>query len=481
MVNPSIGPLAPLSPQPGLPITRAMMRPVRHRLHAHESGFALIETLVGAVLLVVIALATLSGVDRAQKTSQIGKARSVAATLAEQDQERLRSMPATALSNYHPPARQVPVGGVAYDVVSRADWVRDSSGGTQSCTSDSTQSDYLKITSTVTSKVVGSDIRPVALSSLVAPPVGAFGANQGTLAVKVTGGADQPITGLLVSITGATSLSDVTNESGCAIFGYIPAGPYHVLLNQSGWVTPSGVTPVDVTQTVTAGSVTVQSLQYDRAGKVSVSFDTLVGGSPSRSRGWSATGSNTGVPGNGMRTSTGTAPPQPLVDVVNLFPFTTGYGMYSAGCAGANPVTAIPNASWFSGPGAGAFVVVPAGGNPAVTVRQPPLTMLVKNLLLPVGNANIVLTPQDTLCSIKPILTTDSAGRATKPSFDFGAPTGVVAYDPGVPFGRYDYCVDAVILGVRRRATGTVNVNAAAGVNAGTVNLALALPGPVCS
>jgi Tfp pilus assembly protein PilV len=460
-----------------------MMRPDRHRLPAHESGFALIETLVGAVLLVVIALATLSGVDRAQKTSQIGKARSVAATLAEQDQERLRSMPATALSNYHPPARQATVGSVTYDVASRADWVRDSSGGTQSCTSDSTQSDYLKITSTVTSKVVGSDIRPVALSSLVAPPVGAFGANQGTLAVKVTGGQDQPIVGLLVSITGATSLSDVTNESGCAIFGYIPAGPYHVLLNQSGWVDPSGVTPVDVTQTVSAGSVTVQSLRYDRGGKVSVSFDTLVGGTPSPSRGWSATGSNSGVPGNGMRTTPGTALPQPSrgVDVANLFPFTTGYGMYSGGCAGANPVTAIPNASWFSGAGAGSFVVVPAGGNPAVVVRQPPLTLLVKNLLLPVPNANIVLTPQDPLCSVKPALTTDAAGRATKPSFDFGAPAGVVAYDPGVPFGKYNYCVDAVIAGIRRRATGTVDVNSATGVNAGTVDLALALPGAVCS
>jgi hypothetical protein len=116
-----------------------------------------------------------------------------------------------------------------------------------------------------------------------------------------------------------------------------------------------------------------------------------------------------------------------------------------------------------------------------VTVRQPPLTLLVKNLLLPVSNANIVLTPQDALCSVKPVLTTDANGRATKPSFNFGAPAGVVAYDPGVPFGRYDFCVDAVIAGVRRRATGTVNVNSATGVDAGTVDLALALPGAVCS
>jgi Tfp pilus assembly protein PilV len=457
-----------------------MMRPDRHDVYARESGFALVESLVGAVVLMVIALATLAGVDRAQKTSQIGKGRSVAAALAEQDQERLRSMPATALSNYHPPARPVTAGAVTYDVASRADWVRDASGGTQSCTSDSTQSDYLKITSTVTSKVVGgNDIRPVAISSLVAPPVGAFGANQGTLAVKVTDSRDQPVVGQLVNITGGAGLSDVTNQAGCAVFGYIPVGAYHVLLNRPGWVDPSGVTAVDATATVSSGSVTLQSLQYDRAGQVTVSFDTLVGGASSPSRGWSATASNSSVPGNGMRSYNANTPPQPAVDVPNLFPFTTGYGMYSGGCGGANPVTAIPDPSWFSGPGASTFAVVAPGGGSAVTVRQPPLTLVVENSGTPFAGANVVLTPQDTLCSVKPVLTTNASGRATKSSFDFGGSAGVVDYDPGVPFGKYDVCVEARILGIWRKATRSpVDVNAPTGVDAGTVDInLLTLPG----
>ena len=68
-------------------LTRAM-RPARAN---SEAGFALIEVLVSAALLVVIALALLAAADRAASTSLAGKGRSVAATLAEQDQERLRA------------------------------------------------------------------------------------------------------------------------------------------------------------------------------------------------------------------------------------------------------------------------------------------------------------------------------------------------------------------------------------------------------
>src|SRR3954465_6875336 len=94
---------------------------------ADERGWALVETLVSAVLLIVIALAITSSLDTASRASAENKQRSVAAALAEQDQERMRGMDASALSNYHPAARNVttPDGGV-YAVTSRSDWIRDS-------------------------------------------------------------------------------------------------------------------------------------------------------------------------------------------------------------------------------------------------------------------------------------------------------------------------------------------------------------------
>ena len=61
-----------------------------------EAGFALIEVIVSAAVLAIVALAVLSGIDAASSSSGREKARAVAASLAEQDQERLRAMPVDA-------------------------------------------------------------------------------------------------------------------------------------------------------------------------------------------------------------------------------------------------------------------------------------------------------------------------------------------------------------------------------------------------
>jgi Tfp pilus assembly protein PilV len=442
------------------------MRPDRPN---REAGFALIETLVSAVLLVVIALALLAGADRASTTSLAGKARSSAASLAEQDQERMRSMPVTALSNYHPVARIVPVGTVNYNVTSRADWVRDTTGSTQSCTNDSTQADYLKISSTITSNVVGSLIKPVTLSSIVAPPVGAFAANQGTLAVKLTDSRNNPVVGMNVSITGPKGLSDATNAAGCAIFAYIPTGSYQVLLNAAGWVNPSNVTAVSSTQTVSAGVVNVANLQYDRAAKVGVSFETWVGGAATPSTGWGITASRVD---NGTGTyyfeGAGATATPPLagtsVDATSLWPALSGYEFYAGDCAGANPETAIPSASWYSiAPGSGDVLApLPGSVNGVVTVRQPPLTLTVKNGASQLTSpATIVLTPADAAC-VKPTLTTDATGRANRTT---GTP-----YDPGVPFGRYNVCVVGQLATTSwKKWTSATQLNVAAANGANTV------------
>ena len=57
----------------------------------HQDGFALIEVIVSAAILAVVALAVLSGLDGASASSARERARAVSASLAEQDQERLRS------------------------------------------------------------------------------------------------------------------------------------------------------------------------------------------------------------------------------------------------------------------------------------------------------------------------------------------------------------------------------------------------------
>jgi Tfp pilus assembly protein PilV len=460
-----------------------------HSRAVGDSGFALIETLVSAVVLIVIALATLAAVDRAQSTSAVGKGRSVAAALAEQDQERIRALPTASLSTYRlnrPPTRQVTVGALNYDVASTVDWVRDSTGGTQSCTSDTTQADYLKITSTVT----GRAVRPVTISSLVAAPL-AYSATRGTLAVKVVDGADAPVVGLTVSLSGPTSASDTTNAVGCAVFQYIPTGTYTARYSQTGWVDPSGDNTIDATKIVNAGATSLLELKYDRASALTVQFETNLGTAAapvlSRSRGWSATGANDAVPGSKMRSADAVSYPQPAASIAlnDLFPFRDGYQTYSGECAGANPVSAIPLATWFSsGVGADDFVILAPGDTTrTVIVRQPALKVRVRTgTSTYLQGAHVVITPRDATCAPRATFTTTTNpvstgnGWVSKPSYDFGSPTGVVAYDPGVPFGAYDICADAITgtgTGLLRRKASllNVNVNNAAGVTAGPITI----------
>lgn len=84
----------------------------------------MIEVIVGALLLGITTLAILDGLDGAQRQGRANKERSVSATLAQQDIERLRAFPIPSLSNYRE-TRAVNVQGVPYTVSSRADWVRD--------------------------------------------------------------------------------------------------------------------------------------------------------------------------------------------------------------------------------------------------------------------------------------------------------------------------------------------------------------------
>ena len=65
------------------------------------------------------------------------------------------------------------------------------------------------------------------MTSLVAPRVGSFGANQGTLAVQLKNELDAPVANMPVNITGPVNQVDATNALGCAVFGHIAAGDYN--------------------------------------------------------------------------------------------------------------------------------------------------------------------------------------------------------------------------------------------------------------
>jgi hypothetical protein len=283
------------------------------------------EIVVSAALLALIILGVFAGIDGAQVISGQTRSKSVAAALAQQDQERMHAMRTADLSNYQS-TRMITVSGIAYTVSSRADWVTDSSGSV-SCTNNSTTADYLKISSSVKWPSLGAR-NPVKLESMVAAAPSALSPTDGNLSIQLQDQAGGPVLDVPVTITGPTTQTLPTNQAGCAYFGHLPAGNYQASYAATGFVDPSGANSISVPVSVTAATTNVVTQSYAQGGNIAVSFLTQVGQGPAQPAQAAAVSvAHPNLPGLGIRTFTA-ASPQSSLTTTSLFPFTSGYGVY---------------------------------------------------------------------------------------------------------------------------------------------------------
>lgn len=412
---------------------------VRSRLR-EESGMTLVEVLTSALLLVVVSLGVTKGIDAASNTSGNAKLRTVAAMLAQEDQERMRSFASPNLERYQD-SRVENVRGVPFTVVSRSTWIADSSG-TESCGQeggDDSEASYMRITSTVTwENMAGA--KPVVHTSLVAPPNGSFG-EQGALLVEIAdrngdGLADVPVDADPLSGTGSRQ-SQVTGASGCAFFGYLPAVNYRISFGLGGHVDPQGNASVVKDVGVTPGATNRASFLYDRAGALAV---TVLTRRPGSGADIAAQASQISVGHSGLATpgtrifTTGANPSTPTL--AGLFPFPSAYSVYSGNCAGADPQ---------SHGAPGQFATVQPGATVPVAVRE--VSVLFE------GGSNTL-----TAARLTP---TGASACATEYSGSLSG--GYLAPDGAVPFGRYQACVRRSNGGSQRYATSTVDATAVAG------------------
>jgi Tfp pilus assembly protein PilV len=400
-----------------------------------ETGVTLVETLISAVILVIVVGAVLTTIDASGRTTTVNKNRSVAATLAEQDQERLRAMSPTQLSTYAEAPKPTVVGGVTYTVESKSEWVYDAGGAPQSCENSTGQADYLRISSTVTSSVVGTRVKPVTMRSLVSPRVESFPENSGTLTVKVTDELGQPVVGMPVTIAPAAMVPQSTNAFGCAVFSHIPIGDYTATLNQPGWVNEQRQVRYDVDTDVVLNQTTNVGMTYAKAVSVTANFKTGTAPGTSNSSAHAVTVSNAKSGDIVLNAPTGTAAPTLVVG--SLFPYPDGYTANAGRCDLNDPAHTSyqpANAAYVATkPG---FTSVTPGLNSDVDVFQPRVNLkVIDSANAALADANVVFASTASGCgstsgSAKFVRTTDSTGFVP---------------DRGLPFGKYTVCVDKKI------------------------------------
>jgi type II secretory pathway pseudopilin PulG len=427
-----------------------------------DSGFALIEAVVSAAVLAIIALAVLSGIDAASSSSAREKARAVAATLAEQDQETLRSMDVDKLATVSQTPRVVPVDGADYKVTSKAEWITDDAGGTPGCGNSSKNNEYLHITTTVTSAIVGTRIKPVVIDSLVAPST-QYSSTHGILGIKIgdRNGAAVPGASInAMSTSPSVSRSGTTDANGCVIFKQLPVATYTVTVSKGGYVGTDLASTVTVSQKATPGTVTFNTIEYDLETTARVTVKTTPPGSATAQQATKAPKiSLTNAKVTGLLKTYPNAAPASAVDIGPLYPFKdTAYGFFTGSCGFQSPdFWTTTNPDYF-GSNPGSLLMAPTIAQPqAVTVMQPPLNLRITTNSVPstsfAATSMLVYAKLDnagtndscTEPQVQLTLTNWPAPAGTWGTAPGGNPTNWVSqgtpFDPGMPYGKYTICL----------------------------------------
>jgi prepilin-type N-terminal cleavage/methylation domain-containing protein len=409
---------------------------------AGEAGFTLIEVLVSTLLVSLIMVATMNGILTTNKAAARGRARSEAQALAEQDEERLRGEPITAIEALQgtEQTRVVEEGPHKTKYTIHSKVVYRTESGTSSCASTNPETSYYETQSVV--EWAGSGKDKVTATSSIAPPAGA------SLLVQVEGATKgSPVPGMTVEGTGPAPTSttlhkETTTEEGCAVFGpYSEGGSFTVNVTREGyvdqnWYSDSSEDPESQTIWNLLVNVATKAVyRFAPAGSINVDLETA---HPS---GVSATWSPaTTVPNvmvtttegmhpeaRGLRKTNGSYSSPVTSEDPGVFPFT--YGIYAGTCSANDPA--------HFGQTTPALAVV-GGASNTITLTLPALVVKVYK-----GKA---VTESELVASPTVVVEDTGCGTAAQTAETLSSISEIEKQGdlvkPGVPYGTYLICTE---------------------------------------
>jgi Tfp pilus assembly protein PilV len=200
-------------------------RPALIAAASAESGITLIEVVVSSLIVGLIAIGTLTGFASSNRASADERARNQATLLAAQDEERLRALNVTQLTQLGTKTRSLALKafGTTFTITSSAEYV---AGAQNKLTCEVTggAANYIQTTSKVTWPALPSGVTQ---SSIVDVPTSL------QLLVRTYNQAHEPLEGVTVSVTNraetVTDAEEATPVSGCVVFGALPEKEVNVL------------------------------------------------------------------------------------------------------------------------------------------------------------------------------------------------------------------------------------------------------------
>jgi Tfp pilus assembly protein PilV len=390
---------------------------------ASQRGDTLIEVVISAMLLAVIVVGTLTGLNSANRATSQQRARSQATVLAQQEEEQFRSQPINKLSElsvtHEAVVHEVDASGTKYLIKTTAEY-KDDATATSSCNATTPDANYIQTTSEVTWKPLGTG--KVVETSIISPPPDA------AIIARVTNAAGEAVPGMGVVSTGASNLSTVTSADGCAILAVLP-GQYSLNVSKLGYVDRNGYTASDEDPVsdspfyVVAENTVKEGFVFDHAGTIEASFENSSTKTATEGDQFviTSTEMNPTYRPFGKPGTYGTKVSSPAT----VFPFTSKYSVYAGSCEADNPhVVNAANAE-------PSTVLVSGGATAPVKVAVPPV-----NMELMSGTSS---APGSPLAGAAGIIT--DTGCHTERAFTTAG--GGVLPHPGLPFGKYELCIES--------------------------------------
>lgn len=411
------------------------------RACAGQRGDTLMEVLWAAVVLGIVAVGTFNGLAVVGRASALSRARSQAQALAEQDEERLRGEPITAIQAMAGSAinRKVKLNGTVYTVTTRVELV--SENGSSLCTSTSPVSGVYRTSSEVT-WWGGGRTHSVTETSSIPPPPGA------ALIVSFEGvDKGEPVQGIEATLTGPSPQQNVyqatSTASGCVIFGPFESGGLYTLnAHRPGFVDSNNYAslaedPAVQTQfNLLTSTIVKTGFRFAEAGMLLVKLSTAK--PPNAPENWTTTTAapNVVIANNSMHPEARTLAKQNgsylqiESEKPGLFPYT--YAVYAGICGANNPQVVAEEQP--------TEATVPPGGAAEAQVTMPDLIVRVYGGSEPsesglVPHPKIVAT--DSQCN--PHLDIEESETTTESTPQAIMTQGDLA-DPGVPAGFYTVC-----------------------------------------
>lgn len=387
----------------------------RARLHRDERGFTMIEVMAAILIFGVL----ITGIATMQGTTlnliRNNRNRSVAANLASQEMDTVRSTAFTSLTVGQTTSTR-DVDGVPYTVTRESEWIAsDANAGACDAPAGSDPA-FLRVTVSVSWPAMRG-VEPAQAQTVVTPPVGTYDESSGHLAISVVDRDGAPQGGIPVTIAGPQTQSQTTSSDGCVFFAFLPAGAYTATASAAGYVSDQFVAAPVQPVTVTVGAISSLLFLYDQAATLDLTpIGKDVAAAPPSTV--PITLFNTAILPAGLKVFPGSGSPRVISD---LFPYAAGYEVWAGACADADPGGSTP------------LAVEPASTTTA-SVPMPEVRVQVTSLGLPAPGLQVDAShAADTGCAAGEsyaIGQTDAAGEITF----------------AIPYGTWDISVSGSVV-----------------------------------